>query len=172
MTPEFSVPVAIDLIGTGGHDIVLEADADARRRLAGRFGWIGIEALSARMTLTQRAGSIDASGHLNAIVEQRCVATGDPVREAVDTDFALRFVDAAILGAQDEVELADDDLDIIDYSGGNVDAGEAVAQTLALSVAPYPRHPEADAKLRTAGVVGESESGAFAGLKGLLGGKS
>jgi uncharacterized metal-binding protein YceD (DUF177 family) len=168
MTPEFSHPVAIDLIGAGGHDIVLEADADARRRLTGRFGWIGIEHLSAHMMLTQRAGSIEATGHLKAIVDQKCVATGDPVRETVDTDFALRFVDTAMLGAQDEVELADDDLDVIDYTGNSIDAGEAVAQTLALSVDPYPRCPDADAKLRAAGVVGEHESGAFAGLKGLL----
>jgi Large ribosomal RNA subunit accumulation protein YceD len=172
MTPEFSHPVSIELIGDGGHDIALAADADARRRLAGRFGWIGIEALSARMTLTQRAGSIDATGHLNAVVEQKCVATGDPVRETVDTDFALRFVDTALLGTQQVVELSDDDLDVIDYTGNSIDAGEAVAQTLALSVDPYPRCPDADAKLRAAGVIGEGESGAFAGLKGLLGSKS
>jgi uncharacterized metal-binding protein YceD (DUF177 family) len=171
MSPEFSHPVAIDLIGERGHDIVLEADADARRRLAGRFGWIAVEAMSARMTLTQHAGKIAATGHLSAIVDQKCVATGDPVRETIDTDFALRFVDSALLGADEEIELTDDDLDVIDYCGNSIDAGEAIAQTLALGVTPYPRTPDADAKLRAAGVVGEGEgeSGAFAGLKGLLG---
>ena len=170
MTPEFSVPVALDLIGPGGHDIALEADAEQRRRLAGRFGWIGIESLRATMHLMSTAGGINATGHLDATVDQKCVATGDPVRETVDTDFAVRFVDASTLAAHDDVELTDDDLDVIEFSGGSVDAGEAVAQTLALSVNPYPRSPDADTKLRAAGVVGEGETGAFAGLKGLLGG--
>jgi uncharacterized metal-binding protein YceD (DUF177 family) len=169
MTPEFSHPVALDTIGAAGRDVALEADADQRRKLAGRFGWIVIESLTARVHLVERADGIDATGHLFATLDQKCVATGDPVRETIDTEFALRFVDAATLGEVAEIELTDDDLDVIEFTGGNVDVGEAVAQTLALSVDPFPRVPDAEAKLRAAGVVSEGETaGAFAGLKGLL----
>jgi uncharacterized metal-binding protein YceD (DUF177 family) len=169
MTPEFTYPVALDTIGAGGHDVELAADAGQRRKLAGRFGWVAIDSLTAKVHLVTRAGGIDATGHLSATLDQKCVATGDPVRETVDTDFVLRFVDAAILGEADELELADDDLDVIEFTGSSVDVGEAVAQTLALSVDPFPRSPDADTKLRAAGVVSEGETGgAFAGLKGML----
>ena len=57
---------------------------------------------------------------------------------------------------------------MIEFSGGAVDVGEAVAQTLALSVEPYPRVADADAKLRAAGIADEGAGGAFSGLKGLL----
>jgi uncharacterized metal-binding protein YceD (DUF177 family) len=169
MTPEFTYPVAFDTIGAGGRDAELVADANQCRKLAGRFGWIAIDSLTATVHLVERAKGIDAIGHLSATLDQKCVATGDPVRETVDTDFALRFVDAAILGEAEEFELADDDLDVIEFTGGSVDVGEAVAQTLALSVDPFPRRPDADARLRAAGVVSEGETGgAFDGLKGML----
>jgi uncharacterized metal-binding protein YceD (DUF177 family) len=169
MTPEFSCPVAIDTIGAGGREVELAADADQRRKLAGRFGWIAIDSLVAKVHLIACADGIEATGHVSAVLDQKCVATGDPVRESVDTDFALRFVDAAILGNAGDVELTDNDLDVIEFTGNSVDVGEAVAQTLALSVDPFPRSPDADAKLREAGVISEGETGgAFAGLKGLL----
>jgi Large ribosomal RNA subunit accumulation protein YceD len=169
MTPEFSHLVALDMIGAGGHDVAVEAREEQRRRLAGRFGWIAIDSLVASVHLVARAGGIDASGRLSAMLDQKCVATGDPVRETVNTDFTVRFVDVALLGAGEDIELADGDLDIIEFTGGSVDVGEAIAQTLALSVDPFPRSADADAKLRAAGVVSEGETGgAFAGLKGLL----
>ena len=45
----------------------------------------------------------------------------------------------------------------------------AVAETLALSLDPFPRAPDADAVLRAAGVLSEDEAvtGPFAALKGL-----
>ena len=169
MTPEFSRDVTLDTIGTTPRELHVEADAEERRKLCSRFGWIAIDRLDADVRLVARAGGIDASGRLRAALDQRCVATSDAVRETVDTDFAVRFVDLSVLAGDDEVELADDDLDVIEFSGGAVDVGEAVAQTLALSVDPFPRSPDADAKLRAAGVVAEGETGgAFAELKGLL----
>lgn len=169
MKPELSRVVALDTIGAMPRDLRVEADADERRRLAGRFGWIGIDHLDAEVRLTARAGGVEAHGRLRATLDQKCVATGDPVREAVDTEFTVRFVDVALLAAGDgEVEVADDELDVIEFIGSAIDVGEAVAQTLALSVAPFPRCADADAKLRAAGVVGASGGGAFSGLKGLL----
>ncbi len=140
MKVEFSREIAVDAIGTGGQDMQVVADVDERRKLAARFGWITIEALAADVHLSLRAGGVEASGRLTARVEQPCVSTGEPVAEIVDTDFSVRFVETALLGSgQDEVELGDDDLDVIEYEGRSIDVGEAVAQTLALNVEPYPR---------------------------------
>jgi uncharacterized metal-binding protein YceD (DUF177 family) len=176
MTPEFSPPefsrrVALDVIGAGGHKTGIAANEAECAALAKRFGWTRIENLTANANLLARAGGVDALGTLNAVVERACVASGDPVHETVEEAFAIHFVRAsedAVAG--DEIELDEDELDIVEFDGAAVDIGEAVAQTLALSVDPFPRSPAAEAKLRAAGVLAEGEVGsaAFAGLKSLL----
>ncbi len=171
MTPEFSRRVAVDQIGAGGHKTGIAADAAECAALAGRFGWTRIERLTANANLLARAGGVDALGTLSATVERACVATGEPVRESVEEAFAIHFVRAdETAAAAEEVELDEDELDVVEFDGAAVDIGEAVAQTLALSVAPFPRSPAAETKLREAGVLAEGEVGsaAFAGLKGLL----
>ncbi len=177
MTPEFSPPefsrrVAVDVIGAGGHKTGISANADECTALATRFGWSRIESLTANATLLARAGGVDALGTINAMIERACVASGEPVRESVEEAFAIHFVHASddAAAAESEIELDEDDLDIVEFDGAAIDIGEAVAQTLALSVTPFPRSAAAEARLRAAGVLAEGEVGsaAFAGLKGLL----
>ena len=169
--PEFSRRVAVDVIGAGGHKTGIAADTAECAALAARFGWSRIESLTANANLLARADGVDALGTLNALIERACVATGEPVRESIEEAFAIHFVpadaDAAVEG---EFELDEDDLDVVEFDGAAVDIGEAVAQTLALSVDPFPRSPAAESKLRAAGVLAEGEVGsaAFAGLKGML----
>ena len=105
---------------------------------------------------------------------QACVASGEDVPEKIDQPFVLRFVpeaEAGIDSADEEIELGEAALDEVGYSGSAVDLGEAVAQTLALALNPYPRAPNAEEALRAAGVKIEGEEeklGAFAALKDLL----
>jgi hypothetical protein len=59
----------------------------------------------------------------------------------------------------------------VPIEGGSIDLGEAVAETMALALDPYPRAPGAEAALRAAGVLTEDEArpaGKLAGLKDLL----
>ena len=53
------------------------------------------------------------------------------------------------------------------YDGAAIDVGEAVAETLSLSLDPYPRAPGAEEALEAAGVKSEEEAGPFAALAGL-----
>jgi uncharacterized metal-binding protein YceD (DUF177 family) len=99
-------------------------------------------------------------------VTQSCVATADPLPATVDEPFTLRF-EREVPASGGEVELSDEELDIIAYSGSDIDLGEAVAETLSLALDPFPRAPDADARLREAGVLGEDEAGPFSALKGL-----
>jgi uncharacterized metal-binding protein YceD (DUF177 family) len=171
MTPEFSRRISVDVIGVGGHKVGINADATECAALAKRFGWTMIENLSANVQLLARAGGVDALGTFEALVERPCVASGEPVSERVEEAFAIHFVrrgdDLPVL---DEVELAEDDLDTVEFDGAAVDIGEAVAQSLALAVNPFPRSMAAEAKLKAAGVLSEADAvtGPFAGLKGLL----
>jgi uncharacterized metal-binding protein YceD (DUF177 family) len=171
MTPEFSRRVALDVIGAGGHKTGIAANEAECAALSRRFGWTRIDSLTANANLLARAGGVDALGTVSATIERACVATGDPVQESVEEAFAIHFVCTSEDSVTEEVvEFDEDDLDIVEFDGAAVDIGEAVAQTLALSVAPFPRSPAAEARLRAAGVLAEGEVGsaAFAGLKGLL----
>jgi uncharacterized metal-binding protein YceD (DUF177 family) len=168
VTPEFSRRIAIDKLGNSARAEQIAATPAECIKLAVRFGWHAVTILSAEITLTPRAASIAAKGHLHAVLDQRCVVTGEPVPARIDQDFDIRFVAAEQLAnAAEEVELSADDLDIMEHDGVVIDLGEAVAQTLALSVEPFPRGPGADAAIKK--VAGE-KSGPFAGLKGLLDG--
>ena len=71
------------------------------------------------------------------------------------------------LPKDEETELAEEDCDTAFFSGDSIDIGEAVAETLALALDPFPRAPGADERLRDAGVLDEGETGPFAILKAL-----
>ncbi|RYD86229.1 MAG: DUF177 domain-containing protein [Sphingomonadales bacterium] len=168
MTPEFSRLARIDTLGEGGRIMTVEADAAERAALATRFGLISLDSLSAEAALRREGDIILAEGRIRAAVVQACVASAAPVPAAIDESFVLRFVPEG-QDVGEEIELDAEDFDTIDYQGGAVDLGEAVAETLALSLDPFPRAPDADAILKAAGVLSEDEAvtGPFAALKAL-----
>ena len=67
------------------------------------------------------------------------------------------------------LELSELDCDMLPHDGKTIDLGEAIAETLALALDPYPRSADAEARLRAAGVIDEEAARAagspFAGLK-------
>jgi uncharacterized metal-binding protein YceD (DUF177 family) len=67
-------------------------------------------------------------------------------------------------GPDEEIELGPEDCDVVLHDGSAIDLGDAIADTLALSLDPYPRSAAADAALKEAGVLGEAEAGPFAAL--------
>jgi uncharacterized metal-binding protein YceD (DUF177 family) len=163
---EFARPIRVDTIGDVPRPVTIAAEADERAALARRFRLVAIDRLTATATLHRIGDRIVADGTLSATVVQSCVATDDPLPATIDEPFVLRFErEPATAGG--EVELSDEELDVIAYAGGDIDLGEAVAETLSLALDPFPRAPDADARLREAGVLGEEETGPFAALKGL-----
>jgi len=168
MTPEFSRAVRIDTLGEGGRTVTVEADEVERAGLARRFGLVSLDALSAEVALRRDGDILFAEGRIQAAVVQACAASGAPVPAAIDEAFSLRFVPEGQEPGE-EIELDAEDFDTVDYSGGAIDLGEAVAETMALSLDPFPRAPDADAVLKAAGVLSEEEAvtGPFAALKAL-----
>jgi uncharacterized metal-binding protein YceD (DUF177 family) len=67
-------------------------------------------------------------------------------------------------GPEEEIELGEADCDVVFHDGASIDLGSAIADTLALSVDPYPRSAGADAALKEAGVLTEAEASPFAAL--------
>jgi uncharacterized metal-binding protein YceD (DUF177 family) len=172
VTPEFSRIERVDTIGERARDILIEATEAERAALAERFGLIAVDALSAKLTLRREAAGITARGRVRATVRQGCVVTGEPVEARIDEPLALRFVVEAGDAAEEEIELGSGDLDTIAIEGGAIDLGEAVAETMALALDPFPRAPAAAKALRDAGVLSEKEArpvSPFAALGAQLG---
>lgn len=166
MTPEFSRPIRLDTIGETARAIAIEADGEERTALARRFGLIALGRLDAEGAIRRDGETMFVEGRLHADVTQSCVASGEPVKATIDAPFSLRFAPEAS-DQPDEIELQAEDCDTLSYAGGAIDLGEAVAETLALSLDPYPRSPDAQAALKAAGIVAEDEAGPFAALKAL-----
>ena len=167
-TPEFSRPMRADQVRRMPGAVHVAADAAERAALAQRFGLAALDRLGADDVLTEEAGAILARGRLRAALAQPCVATAEPVPETIDTDFTLRFVvEGAAMGEDEELELDAEDVDTIGYDGQQIDMGEAVAETMALAMTPYPRSPQADAYLKEAGVLSEEQASPFAALLAL-----
>jgi uncharacterized metal-binding protein YceD (DUF177 family) len=165
--PEFSRLVEADTLGEEPRRLGVEAGEEERAGLARRFALIGIARLAADVALTRGGGEIALSGTLSAAVTQACVATGEPVEAVVETRFDIRFTPPPEGESGNEVELDESALDVVFYDGSAIDVGEAVAETLALNLDPYPRAPGAGQALKAAGVKSEEEAGPFGALAGL-----
>lgn len=171
---EFSRPCRLDSLSGAPRRVEIEAEPAEREALARRFGLVGIAGLEAEAELRRSGESVAAAGRLRARVTQSCVASAEPVEASLEEEFRIEFRPLPAGGRpEEEIELGEDELDVVFYEGGAVDLGEAVAQTLALSLDPYPRSPAAEAALREAGVKSEEEARAdsspFAALAALKG---
>ena len=166
-TPEFSRPVRLDQLGRQAQPVTIRADAKEREALARRFNLLSLGRLEAEYSLAGEGAAVVARGRVRAKLAQACVATGLPVPESIDTDLLLRFVAESASEPGDELEIDSEDCDVIGFDGQLIDMGEAVAETMALAMTPYPRSPEADTYLRDAGVLTEEQASPFAALLSL-----
>lgn len=166
MTTEFARPFRLDHLGDAEVQQRIVAEEGERAALAARFELIAIESLIADYRLRRDAIGIVAAGTLHASVVQACIASAEPVPATIDEDFTVRFLPDGTVGGG-EIELSDDAMDTMFYTGQSIDLGEAAAETLALSLDPYPRAPDAEQVLREAGVLREEEAKPFSALAGL-----
>ena len=150
-----------------GDRIDATAGTDDRAAIAERLRIPALHRLDAHATLKRDGEVLVAEGRLRAALAQSCVATGEPVEASVDEPFTLRFAPTPKGNADDEVELGADELDTLFHDGSGIDLGDALADTLALALDPYPRSAGAEAALKAAGVMSEEEAGPFAALAGL-----
>lgn len=165
---EFSRPVRLDRLGAGVRTLMVEADAEERAALARRFGLQAVARLTAEVALRAQGAGAAASGTLSSAVTQACVVTGEPVEQEVEVAFSVLFLPKPETGGgEEEIELGAEEMDVVFFEGGAVDIGEAVAETLSLSLDPYPRSPGADRALKDAGVKDERDAGPFGALSAL-----
>jgi len=111
--------------------------------LGERFGLVALSSLSAEVRIVNKGSDngILVSGQLKAELVQRCIATLKSVPENLDIPFELLLVDPEKADRMDANEsYLDPDAPEYDALESDViDIGEIVAQTLSISMDPYPR---------------------------------
>jgi uncharacterized metal-binding protein YceD (DUF177 family) len=150
-----------------GERLDLSADEDERSAIAERLRLQSLARFDAHAALGRDGDRVTAKGRIKAVLEQSCVATGDPVAASIDESFELLFLPEPPAEPDAELQLSEDELDVAFHDGQVIDLGTALADTLALTLDPYPRSPAADAALREAGVLTEEQAGPFAALAAL-----
>jgi hypothetical protein len=170
---EFPRCIKIDEIGTGDSSHVIEANEQERAALAKRFDLLRLNELCANIALCRHPKGIMAKGRFTAKFDQTCIASNEALSDSIDDAIEVLF---APLSAQQpandaEIELAVDDCDMMTHDGRVVDIGEAVAQSLGLTMNPYPRSSDAEQRLRDAGVKRDDDviapDGPFAALSAI-----
>src|SRR5215472_502626 len=148
MTDRFAHHLRLDQI-RGGERLDLVADDAERSNVAVRLGLGALGRLEAHVKLSRSGPQVRAEGRIAATLDQSCVVTGEPVAAHVDQPFALLFMPVPdSSGPDEEIELGEGDCDTIFYDGAAIDLGSAIADTLALSIDPYPRSASAEAALK------------------------
>lgn len=165
--PEFSHIVKLSEIGSTPRTGKLSASVDERRKLAQRFDLPKITSLDAEYKLLAKDDRIGFTGRIESDLQQLCSVTGESFQVRLREDFDIAFVpELEIAGTDEEIELTEDDCDIIEYENGQLDLGEAIAQTLYLALPPFPRGPNADVVARE-NLKSEEEAGPFGALAAL-----
>ena len=163
MTDRFAHHLRLNEIHDGQR-LDLTADEDERTAIAQRLGIESLSCLEAHAVLSRQGDVVRAEGRLAASLHQYCVVTSEPIAAHADEHFEVMFTPAPADGADEEIELGGDDLDVVFHDGAVIDLGTAIADTLALSLDPFPRSAAADAALKEAGVLTEAEASPFAAL--------
>ncbi len=120
------------------------AATDAQRAaLAERFGLIDLASLEGVMSVHDAGPDtgVMVRGTLKASLTQRCIASLEPVDELLDTKFELTLVDPEMADRMDEegVYLDENAPEYDALEGDSILLGEILAQTLSISMNPYPR---------------------------------
>lgn len=143
----FSYPVKVGHISANPVEVHVEADAKERAGLARLWNVLEVTSLKAVMSIARwKKDGVRVKGHVSARIVQSCVVTLEPVETAIEEDFEQIFVPEgsklARLVTDDagEMVLDPEGPDLPEsFTGDSVDAGEAVAECVALAIDPYPR---------------------------------
>ena len=120
----------------------LKATDSQLKDLETRFSVVSIEAIEASVKVYTREGpGIMVEGSVKAQLVQSCITTLKDVPETIDTPLTLLLVDSETANRMDEDEsfMANEEPEYDALEGDTVDIGEIVAQTVAISLNPYPR---------------------------------
>lgn len=168
--PEFSRPVRIGEIGKGGLAFPVEANGEEKNALATLLGVVRVGSLTAEVEVSGwRKGGAHLKADYRINLTRTCVVTledfDETIEDRVDVYYAHPSDKILVPGDDGELILDPDSDDVPEIlEGAGFDAGDAIAQHIALNLDPYPRKPGAEFGVHEEG---EAEASPFAVLKAL-----
>lgn len=139
--PEFSRPVHIHDLDDDERIEEITATEEERSALARRFSLVALDRLSATVRLRRGddGRAVQVSGRFLADLAQTCVVTLEPMPVHVEDPFAVLFM-RDLPDEVGDLDVEGHEAEEIEQLNGDViDIGEVVAQSLYLSLDPYPR---------------------------------
>lgn len=156
--PEFSHIVALNQISDVPKIVQLDVPQAMAVRLATRFALDALADMHVTAQLVRQSANVHLTGTVTAVVTYRCRVSNQPFCQPVTAEMDLLFCPSELPINALEIELDTHDLDIEPLDPQGVDIGEAAAQTLGLSLDPWPRAPDADQKKNQLGIQSEDEA--------------
>jgi len=148
-TPLASWSHTPESIPQGGLETKRAASADELKAIAGVLDLLALEALTVEYRIRNAGGGVyRLTGRLKAQAVQACVVTLEPVHGDIDETFEVEFqpeerTRKPVAAADDEGEdLSADfesEIDKEPITGGRMEVGRVVFETLASAIDPYPR---------------------------------
>ncbi len=127
---ELSRPLEVKRVPAKGSHEIIKAETKECAALAKRMDIPAIHVLEARLlALPWRGGGLKVTGTVHADIEQVSVISLENFLSTVSFDVERYFLPAGIEGNDETDEI----------TGGVVDLGEIVAETIGLELDPYPR---------------------------------
>lgn len=140
---DLSLSLAVSEIDRDAKSFTLTATESQLADLTERFGLVELNTLNASVSVSSKGAEegILLKGEVKADLVQRCITTLVDVPETVDTPFELLLVDPETADRMDADEsfLDAEQPEYDALEGDIVEVGEIVAQTVAISMNPYPR---------------------------------
>jgi uncharacterized metal-binding protein YceD (DUF177 family) len=169
---DFSRRILAASLGSERKELRIEATPAERDALSRRLDLLGLDRLEADLTIESRhGGAVRLQGTLVADVTQACVVTLEPVKSHIEAPFERIYSaqEKPDDGADDEVAVSLEEGEPAEaLVDGAFDAGEAVAEQLALELDPFPRAPGVSFEgYESGGTSEKAESGPFAALSRL-----
>lgn len=163
---ETNTLIEIAALHRGENRVRLSPDDAARQKIAARLDEPGVELLAGDFSLRPFSGGVDLELHLKARVNRVCVASLEPIVEAIDEQYAIRFERDFADG--DVEENYDDERAREPLDGDTLDLDEILIQHLAISLDPHPR--KEGVKSLAEAYRDPVNLSPFSGLKGLVDG--
>ncbi len=134
--------IDLDKLGPNGAALEITTSENERAALAKRFGFMGLPAFSARITVDRKpGGQVVVEGRLKGRIVQACILSLDPVTQELDDAFRLVFAEnvtedldpesgEAVLNANGDAPEP--------LTGNMLDVGEIAAEQLSLTAIRIP----------------------------------
>ena len=142
---EMSRVIKVDNIPKKGRTIPLRPSEEERAAVAKRLDLIALNLFEGDLKVQPEIGrEISLQGMIRAEFTQTCVVSGDPVTTTLEFELFRMYAEDADpfsgLGSDEDDDVSDLELEDPDpVVDGEIDAGEAAIEELALRIPPYPR---------------------------------